>query len=323
MAESLLRRLLYGFLLLFTVVILNFLLLQAAPGDVVDAIVADTGGASEEVVARIRAEYGLDQPVYQQLLSYLQKMLAGDLGYSFHYDRPVLSLIVNHLPATIMLSLSAIIIAVIVGTLLGTVSALNPKGIVSHIVTVLSLLGYATPVFWLGMMALILFAYEFPIFPVFGLRSVPAPETLPGQVIDIIYHMILPSLTLSILFIASYSRISRAAMLDVMGSDYIRTARAKGLPEWVVVFKHGLKNAGLPIVTIAGLQLSHAFSGAVLVETIFSLPGIGPLLLESVTGRDYPVMLGILQGSALMVIAANIITDMIYRVLDPRIRGTV
>ena len=193
MAESLLRRLLYGFLLLFTVVILNFLLLQAAPGDVVDAIVADTGGASEEVVARIRAEYGLDQPVYQQLLSYLQKMLAGDLGYSFHYDRPVLSLIVNHLPATIMLSLSAIIIAVIVGTLLGTVSALNPKGIVSHIVTVLSLLGYATPVFWLGMMALILFAYEFPIFPVFGLRSVPAPETLPGQVIDIIYHMILPS----------------------------------------------------------------------------------------------------------------------------------
>jgi len=323
MTEALLKRSFYGFLMLVIVVILNFLLLQAAPGDVVDSIVADAGGASEEVVARIRAEYGLDQPIYIQLLTYLKNMLRGDLGYSFHYDAPVFSLIVDHLPATIMLSLSAIIIAVIVGTLLGTIAAINPKGIISHIVTVLSLLGYATPVFWLGMMVLILFAYTFPIFPVFGMRSVPAPETSFGQVLDIIHHMILPALTLSILFVASYSRISRAAMLDVMGSDYIRTARAKGIPERVVVFKHALKNAGLPIVTIAGLQLSHAFSGAVLVETVFSLPGVGPLLLESITGRDYPVMLGILQGSAMMVIVANIITDMLYRMLDPRIRGNV
>jgi peptide/nickel transport system permease protein len=248
-------------------------------------------------------------------------MLTGDLGYSYYYDKSVLSLLLSHLPSTLMLALAALIIAVFIGTLLGVVAALHPQGISSHLVTVFSLLGYATPVFWLGMMILLLFSLYIPLFPAFGIRSIPVPETALARTLDVIHHLILPIFTLSILFLASYSRVGRASMLDVLGSDYIRTARAKGLSEIVVIFKHALKNAALPIVTLAGLQLGYIFSGAVLVETVFSLPGVGPLLYESIMRRDYPVMLGVLFGAAVTTIIANILTDLSYRLLDPRIRG--
>ena len=256
-----------------------------------------------------------------QLLTYLGKMLTGDLGHSYYYDEPVLSLLLSHLPVTVMLVVSALVLAVCIGTLLGVIAAMRPHGVSSHIVTVFSLLGYATPVFWLGMMVLILFAQYFPLFPAFGIRSIPVPDTALDRALDILHHLVLPTFTLSILYLAAYSRLSRASMLDVLGSDYVRTARAKGLGELVVVFKHALKNAALPIVTIAGLQAGAVFSGAVLVETVFSLPGIGPLLYESILRRDYPVMLGVLFGAAVTTVVANIATDLVYRVMDPRIRA--
>jgi peptide/nickel transport system permease protein len=186
---------------------------------------------------------------------------------------------------------------------------------------VFSLLGYATPVFWLGMIVLLVFALHLPWFPAFGIRSIPEPETFFGRTIDIIDHLVLPTLTLAVLFLADYSRIARASMLDVLGADYIRTARTKGLSEFKVIFKHALKNAALPIVTLAGLQLGQVFSGAVLVETVFSLPGVGPLLYESIVRRDYPVILGVLFGAATTTIVANIITDLIYKRMDPRIQS--
>jgi len=321
MKTAIIQRILLGFFLLIAVIVLNFLLLQLAPGDVVDAMLAEGGGGDPALAAKLRAAYGLDQPVYIQLFKYLGQVLTGDLGYSFYYDDSVATLILGHLPTTLMLTLSALVVAVGVGTLFGVYAAIKPRGIFSNFVTVFSLLGYATPVFWLGMIILLVFALYIPLFPAFGIRSIPEPEQWFDRILDLINHLVLPVFTLAILYLANYSRLSRASMLDVLGADYIRTARTKGLSEFKVIFKHALKNAALPVVTMAGLQLGHIFSGAVLVETVFSLPGLGPLLYESIMRRDYPVILGVLFGAAATTIVANIITDMVYKWMDPRIQS--
>lgn len=321
MKQALIQRVILGVILIIAVMILNFFLLQAAPGDVVDAMLAEAGGGDPELAARLRKQYGLDQPLYVQLIKYLGQVFRGDLGYSFYYDESVAALLIGHLPTTLMLTLSALVLAVIIGTLFGVYAALKPHGIFSNFVTVLSLFGYATPVFWLGMIILLVFALYLPLFPAFGIRSLPQPENTFDRIFDIIHHLVLPTFTLAILYLASYSRISRASMLDVLGSDYIRTARTKGLSEFRVIFKHALKNAAMPVVTLAGLQLAQVFSGAVLVETVFSLPGVGPLLYESIVRRDFPVILGVLFGAATTTIVANIITDIIYRWMDPRIKS--
>ena len=321
MKQALIQRVILGVILIIAVMILNFFLLQAAPGDVVDAMLAEAGGGDPELAARLRKQYGLDQPLYIQLIKYLGQVFRGDLGYSFYYDESVAALLIGHLPTTLMLTLSALVLAVIIGTLFGVYAALKPNGIFSNFVTVLSLFGYATPVFWLGMIILLVFDLYLPLFPAFGIRSWPQPENTFDRILDMIHHLVLPTFTLAILYLASYSRISRASMLDVLGSDYIRTARTKGLSEFRVIFKHALKNAAMPVVTLAGLQLAQVFSGAVLVETVFSLPGVGPLLYESIVRRDFPVILGVLFGAATTTIVANIITDIIYRWMDPRIKS--
>ncbi len=321
MKQALIQRVILGVILIIAVMVLNFFLLQAAPGDVVDAMLAEAGGGDPELAARLRKQYGLDQPLYIQLIKYLGQVCRGDLGYSFYYDQSVAALLIGHLPTTLMLTLSALVLAVIIGTLFGVYAALKPNGIFSNFVTVLSLFGYATPVFWLGMIILLVFALYLPLFPAFGIRSWPQPENTFDRILDMIHHLVLPTFTLAILYLASYSRISRASMLDVLGSDYIRTARTKGLSEFRVIFKHALKNAAMPVVTLAGLQLAQVFSGAVLVETVFSLPGVGPLLYESIVRRDFPVILGVLFGAATTTIIANIITDIIYSWMDPRIKS--
>jgi len=321
MKFAIIQRLLLGFVLIIAVIVLNFFLLHAAPGDVVDAMLAEAGGGDEEMAARLRASYGLDQPLHIQLVKYLGRVLTGDLGHSFYYDESVTTLLLNHLPTTLMLTLSALVIAVVLGTLFGVYAAIKPNGVFSNFVTVFSLFGYATPVFWLGMIILLVFALYLPLFPAYGIRSIPEPETAIARFFDIVNHLVLPTFTLAILYLANYSRISRAAMLDVLGADYIRTARTKGLSETKVIFKHALKNASLPVVTLAGLQLAQVFSGAVLVETVFSLPGVGPLLYESIVRRDFPVILGVLFGAATTTIVANIITDLIYKWMDPRIQS--
>ena len=321
MKTAIIQRILLGLFLLIAVIVLNFLLLQLAPGDVVDAMLAEGGGGDPVLAAKLRASYGLDQPIYIQLFKYLGQVFSGDLGYSFYYDDSVSTLILGHLPTTLMLTLSALVLAVGIGTLFGVYAAIKPRGVFSNFVTVFSLLGYATPVFWLGMIILLVFALYLPLFPAFGIRSIPEPEHLFDRILDLINHLVLPVFTLAILYLANYSRLSRASMLDVLGADYIRTARTKGLSEFKVIFKHALKNAALPVVTMAGLQLGHIFSGAVLVETVFSLPGLGPLLYESIMRRDYPVILGVLFGAASTTIVANIITDLVYKRMDPRIQS--
>lgn len=306
--------------LVLAVVVLNFLLIQMAPGDPVTVIVGEMGGASEAVVAQMREAYGLDRSVFEQLLIYVGKAATGDLGYSYYHNMPVLQLILQRVPATLLLVLSALTLAVLLGTLVGVLSARKPHGIASHIVTIVSLFGYSAPVFWTGLMLLLLFASVWPIFPVSGMVQMRAPRGFMYYV-DIAHHLVLPALTLASIYIASYSRLSRTSMIDVLSQDYIRTARAKGLPERTVVYKHGLRNGLIPVVTMVGLQFGQLFAGAVLVETVFNWPGLGRLAYESILRRDYPTLLGILLMSAILVMIANALTDLAYRLVDPRIRS--
>jgi peptide/nickel transport system permease protein len=307
-------------LLLLAVVVLNFCLIHAAPGDPAQVIAGEMGGASAEVMAEIRERYGLDQPLIQQLATYLRHVGQADFGHSFYFNEPVTKLILQRVPATILLVVSALAVAVIVGTLLGVISAQRPRSLLNHFVSIFAMAGYAAPVFWTGLMMILLFASYIPLFPVSGMADVANPKTGIAYALDVLHHLTLPALTLAIVYIAQYSRLSRTSMIDALHADYIRTARAKGLSETVVVLKHALRNALIPVVTMVGLQFGHLFAGAVLVETVFGWPGLGRLVFESILRRDYPTLLGVLFFSALLVMLANILTDLAYRLVDPRIR---
>ena len=302
-------------LLLLAVVILNFSLIHAAPGDPAQVIAGEMGGASLEVIAEIRQRYGLDQPLAQQMVTYVGRVLHGDFGHSFYFNEPVTKLILQRMPATILLVLAALLLAVLTGTLLGILSARRPNSLLSHFVTLFSLAGYAAPVFWTGLMLILLFASYIPLFPASGMADVAHPKQGIAYILDVLHHLTLPALTLGIVYMAQYSRLARTSMIDALRADYIRTARAKGLRETVVVFKHALRNALIPVVTMVGLQFGHLFAGAVLVETVFSWPGLGRLVFESILRRDYPTLLGVLFFSALLVMLANILTDLAYRLI--------
>ena len=316
------RRLAWAIGLLVAVLAINFLLIHAAPGDPASVIAGEMGGGDEQVIAGIKKAYGLDQSLPMQFVTYIGKSLQGDLGQSYTYSRPVSGLILNRIGPTILLVLTALVCAIVVGTLLGVFASRRPDSFASGAVTVLSLVGYAMPVFWTGILLVLLFGKVWPILPIAGMRDVRQFGVSGwSAAVDVLRHLVLPALTLAIIYLAQYSRLARASMLEILGSDYVRTARAKGLSEWVITFKHALRNALMPVVTIAGLQFGNLISGAVLVETVFSWPGLGTLALDAILGRDYPTLLGVLTFSSLMVIAANLLTDMSYRWIDPRLRG--
>ena len=321
-ASFLLRRVFYGILLMLGVVVLNFLLIRLAPGDPAVVIAGEMGGASKEMLAQIRADYGLDKPVLVQLGIYLGNVLQGDLGQSFFFNQPVTKLIALRVWPTILLVISALVLSITAGVTLGVLAARKPNGLMSAFVAIFSTIGYAVPVFWTGIMLIILFASVFPIFPVEGMQNVRLRDANPFvQAVDIAHHLVLPAFTLAVIYLAQYARLSRASMLEVLGSDYIRTARAKGASEGTVLFKHALRNAALPILTVAGLQFGNLISGALLVETVFNWPGMGRLAFDSILRRDYPTIMGVLFFASAMVVIANILTDLSYRVADPRLRG--
>ena len=313
------QRLLYAALLLTAVLVLNFSMMHLAPGDIADTIAQANGGADAEVMEQIREDYGLDQPFPIQLAKYVGGVLSFDLGYSFFYNQPVTTLIFEKLPATLLLVITSQLLALVVGVLLGVFSARNPKGASSHFVTLFALFGYSAPVFWTGILLLIAFSLKIPILPVAGMRDVTIEGGFFIHALDIARHMVLPVITLSSIFLALYSRLCRASMMEVLGSDYIRTAKAKGLSDAQVTYKHALKNSMSPVVTLAGIQFSAVVSGAVLVETVFSWPGLGSLALQSIVARDTPTILGILFFSALVVIVGNLLTDLVLRMIDPRV----
>lgn len=290
-----------------------------APGDVADTISQSMGGADKEILDQIRADYGLDRPFLVQLGSYIGNVLTFDLGFSYFYNKPVTELILQRLPATLLLVFTAQALALIVGVLLGVISARRPNGLTSHFVTLLALFGYSAPVFWTGILLLIGFSLNVQWFPVAGMRDVTISGNFWVHFVDVARHLVLPVITLGSIFLALYSRLCRATMLEVLGSDYIRTAKAKGLYDRDVVYKHALKNSLSPVITLAGLQFSAVISGAVLVEAVFSWPGLGTLAFQSIIARDTPTILGILFFSALVVIVGNLLTDLILRLIDPRI----
>ena len=318
--KAIASRIFNGALLILAVLVLNFLLIQLAPGDPAEVIAGEMGGATEEMLASIRAAYGLDQPLATQLYVYLVRAIRGDLGISFFYNVPVTELIMTRLWPTLLLASTAMIFALIAGTFLGVMTARNPDGFFSNVVTIFSLVGYSLPAFWSGLMIVIVFASWIPIFPVNGMRDILLEGTRLEHALDVAHHLVLPAFTLAIIFLALYSRLARASMLEVLESDYIRTARSKGLNERVVVGKHALRNAVLPVVTVAGLQAGSLLSGAILVETVFNWPGLGTLAFDSILRRDFPTVLGILLLSSVLVIVANILTDLTYQLIDPRIQ---
>lgn len=313
------NRLVYAFVLLFAVLVLNFTLMHLAPGDVADTISQSMGGADEELLIEIRKDYGLDQPYYQQLATYIGKVLRFDLGHSFFFNEPVSKLVLERVPATLLLVITAQILALLLGVVLGVYSARKPNGIMSHFVTFFALFGYSAPVFWTGILLLIAFSLQIPLFPVAGMRDVTIEGNFWVHAIDVMKHMVLPVVTLASIFLALYSRLARATMIETLGTDFVRTARAKGLPERQVIYKHALRNSLSPVVTLAGLQFSAVVSGAVLVEAVFSWPGLGTLAFQSIIARDTPTILGILFFSALVVIIGNLLTDLALRFVDPRV----
>ncbi|MFH0133585.1 ABC transporter permease [Variovorax sp. VaC1] len=316
-------RLLQAIGLVLAVVVLNFVLVHAAPGDPVETIAGASGGMSPELMAQLRTQYGLDKPLPVQLFVYLGKVASGDLGYSYFFNLPVTQMIAERVPATLLLVLSAVLLAFLVGTALGVLSSRKPNGWLSQFINVLSLVGFAAPVFWLGIMLVILLASVFPILPVAGMRAIDSTGTGGfADMLDVAYHLVLPTLTLSLVYLAQYSRLARSSMLDVLGSDFIRTARAKGLADRVVLYKHALRNALLPVVTVLGLQFGNVLAGAILVETVFNWPGLGRLAFESVLRRDYPTILGVLLFSSIAVVVMNQLTDLCYRFIDPRIKAS-
>jgi peptide/nickel transport system permease protein len=318
----LLRRLLVAAGLMVAVLAVNFALIHAAPGDPATVIAGEMGGGDQAVIDSIKKAYGLDKPLPEQFITYLSKSVRGDLGVSYTYNRPVSSLIADRIGPTILLVLTSLVVAISVGTLLGVFASLKPKSFASAAVTIVSLVGLAMPVFWTGILLVILFGKVWPVMPIAGMYDVRNyGATGWAAAMDALHHLVLPALTLTLVYLAQYSRLARASMLEVLSSDYVRTARAKGLNEAVVVFKHALRNALMPIVTIAGLQFGNLISGAVLVETVFSWPGLGTLALDAILGRDYPTLLGVLTFSSLFVISANLLTDLSYRWIDPRLRG--
>ena len=305
--------------LLLAVVVFNFILIHMAPGDPIDAIVGDYP-APPEYVAEMRKAYGLDQPLSKQLMLYIGRLLKGELGYSFANRQPVLLLIYERLWATLSLGLTALTLATFLGVTLGILSAHRPYSWLDNFTSVLSLVGFSMPIFWLGQLLIIGVALHLSWLPAQGMYSLRADPTGWGAFIDYLRHLIMPAFVLSVRFIALNARIARSSMMEVLQTEYIVTARSKGLAEKSVMYIHALRNAMIPIVTVVGYNFGFLFAGSILTETVFAWPGIGRLLYDSVFTRDYPVMMGIFIFICFGIIIINLITDIIYAFLDPRIR---
>jgi peptide/nickel transport system permease protein len=313
-----------GWVVKFVAVVLviatfNFILVHAAPGDPAQVIAGQSGASDEKLLAQLRAEYGLDKPYPVQLANYLGRVLTLDLGYSYRQQRTVSSLILERLPATLLLTATAFILALISGIFLGTLAGIRAGKWSDTLLTVVSLLLYATPVFWLGLMLVLLFAVQLDWLPAFGYATIGVQQTTLQRMVDIGMHMILPVTSLAAIYLAIYTRLMRSSVLDVTHQDFIKTAKAKGLKQGAIIIRHILRNAMLPIVTVAGMQAGALVGGAVVIETVFAWPGLGRLIYDALLQRDYPVLLGVFLVMSVIVIALNLLTDAIYRMIDPRV----
>ncbi len=320
LVRFILTRLLQAVPVVLGVVVLNFLLLQLAPGDAATVLAGEAGGAPPEYIEQLRARFGLDKPVLVQLGLYLRNILFLDLGFSFRNNSPVLGLILDRLWPTLLLMGATLVISVGGGVLLGVVAAIGVRSWRDHLISVAAVIAYATPLFWVGLMLILVFSIRLDWFPTSGMEDVVAFHEGWARVVDIAHHLVLPTVTLSLFYLALYTRLMRATVLEQRGAEYATTARAKGLTERAITMRHVLRNALLPIVTMAGVQVGALLGGSVVVETVFAWPGLGQLAFQSLFARDFNLLLGIFFLSACLVVIVNIVVDVIYVLLDPRIR---
>ena len=315
----LLPRIVKMIVVVFAIVVANFLLIHAAPGDPASVLAGQSGAADPQFVEQLRHEFGLDQPLSTQLWLYVSAVARGDLGISHRQQRTVASLIGERLPATLLLTGVAFAFSITTGILLGMAAARRVGTAIDSLLTTLALAFYATPIFWVGLMLTLIFSVWLGWLPSFGMVTVGPPIQGWAAIRDVAAHLVLPALTLGLFYMAVYARMTRSAMLEASGQDYVRTARAKGATEGRILRRHVLRNALLPVVTLAGVQAGQLIGGSVLVETVFAWPGIGRLAFDALLARDYQVLLGVFLVTSIMVVLFNLATDLLYLVIDPRV----
>lgn len=312
MLSFIIRRLLSAIPILLIVAFIVFFLVHLIPGDPAEVMLGPE--ATPDEVAALRTKLGLDQPLPVQFTKYFTNMLRGDLGDSLHYGKPVTVALAERLEPTIILVFYSIFIAVLIGIPLGVVAAVNRNRIIDKLAMILSMIGISTPGFWLGLNLVLIFSVYNKVFPSVG--YIPIAE---GGLLKSLYYLTLPSLALGLQRSASVARVTRSSMLDVLNNDYVRTARAKGVAEGRVIFKHALKNAMNPIITQIGISIAYLAGGAVVIETIFNIPGIGQLAFDSIKRRDYPLIQGHILFVATAYIFINLVIDLMYKLFDPRV----
>ncbi|MHB2169072.1 ABC transporter permease [Alsobacter sp. R-9] len=317
--RSVRRNLLAAIPTILAIVVLNFFLLKLAPGDAADVLAAESGAATEELMRQLRARFGLDLPVLAQLQAYLAGLAQGSLGFSPRYNMPVADLIWQRLPPTLLLMAVALVFAFVAGIASGCVMALRANRWPDRVLSLVALLLYSLPGFWVGLMLIVLFSVKLGWLPSGGRETIASGMTGLDLVIDRARHLVLPAVTLGLFYVAIYARLTRAAVLEVSELDFVRTARAKGLSGTAVAVRHVLRNALIPVTTMAGIHIGGILGGAVVVETVFTWPGLGRLAFEAVQRRDFNVLLGVLLLSSIMVIVVNMLVDLLQAWLDPRI----
>jgi len=317
--QFMLMRIIQGILALLMIATVNFMLIRAAPGDPVSVLAGESGASDAQFVAQLREQFGLDKPLPVQLYHYLSNIVQLDLGFSYRQQQPVLDLILDRLPATLLLTGSAFVLSLIFGVALGAMASRRVGTWVDSVITVVALIFFATPLYWLAMMAVLVFSVQLEWLPGFGYFTVGAGLEGFALAMDIGRHLVMPALTLALFYMAVYARMTRASMLEVAQMDFVKTARAKGVHPGRIQRQHILRNALLPVVTLAGIQAGGMIGGAVLTETVFAWPGIGRLMFDALLQRDYNLLLGCFLVAAAMAVLFNLITDLVYTLVDPRI----
>ena len=311
MLKTILKRILQSIPTLFIVITITFVLTRMIPGN--PALTMLGPQAPKESVEQLEQELGLDKSKGEQYIMYLKQILSGDFGRSYSYNQSVVELIMERVPNTLVITLTSLFIALILGMIVGIVSAVRQYSILDYIFMVLALIGVSMPIFWMGLMLVLLFSVNLGWLPAMGMGD-PA-----NGMWDVISHMILPCFCLATIPMATFARITRSSMLEVVNSDSVKALRARGLKEGVVIWKHALKNALPPIVTVLGLQLATAFTGAILTESIFSWPGMGTMIVSAIDNRDYALIQGVVLFTAIVFVVINLIVDVGYTIINPKV----
>ena len=311
MGKYIIRRIFDLLPTIFVVAVIVFIVTRMIPGDPASVMLGPQ--ASVEDIEALREKLGLNEPLFTQFFQYIGNLLQGNLGVSYTYNEPIMSLIMERFPNTVILAISALIIAVIIGIPAGIISAAKQNSLLDYSVMLVSLIGVSMPIFWLGVMLVLYFSVNLGWFPATGMG------TLEEGFIPYIKHLILPSITLATIPMATFARITRSSMLEVISHDYIKTARSKGISEFLVICKHAFKNALTPILTVLGMQISMMLGGAVLTETIFSWPGMGRLIVDAIDKRDFVVVQGTVLFIAVIFVIVNLLVDILYKVVNPRV----